>query len=144
LVEHVVLEIPNQNKIGLTIIDGMFPSVLPRGFTNYHTLGHVEASVHRKEIIEEDEKTITKEWGKISSRKNQIIKDSLIFFPFLKNANYAKSLYVTRAVEPYRDLDDARHTEIKNHGMGFYSIFSGKIITCVTAAKQLRKIIQES
>lgn len=144
LVEHVVLEIANENKIGLTIMDGLFPSILPRGLTNYFTLGHVENSIHRRDVIDEGEKIITKKWGKIRSKKIKIIKESLNYFPFLKNADYVESLYVTRVVEPHRDFDDARLTEIKNHGSGFYSIFGGKIITCVTTAKQLKKIIEDS
>jgi len=143
LVELNIITLPIQDKIGLTIMDGPFTCILPMGRTKYFTLGHVDASVHRREIVDVQEDIVVKKWGKIKSKKDQIIERSFEFFPILKDATYIKSLYVTRVVNPQHESDDARPTEIRNHGNGFVSVFAGKIITCVTTARKISKILGE-
>lgn len=144
LVELLIIKLPIKGKIGLTIMDGPFTCVLPMGETGYFTLGHVDASVHRREIVEEEEMSVVKNWGRITTRKDKIINTSLEFLPFLKDTNYIKSLYITRTVNPENEKDDGRPTEIKDHGFGFYSIFAGKIITCVSTAKKVRTLLEKS
>jgi hypothetical protein len=144
LVELNIITLPIKGNIGLTIMDGPFTSILPTGQTKYFTLGHVEASVHSREIVDESENEVIKKWGKIHSKKNEIIKKSSDFLPFLKDSTYIKSLYVTRVVKPKREFDDARPTEINDHGHGFFSIFAGKIITCVTTARKINKLLESN
>lgn len=141
LVELLIIKLPVRGKIGVTVMDGPFTCILPLWETGYFTLGHVEASVHQRETIDEEEAPVVKEWGRIRSKKEKIIKDSLEFLPILKDATFIRSLYITRAVNPENEIDDGRPTEIKKHGSGFFSVFAGKIVTCITTAKELARII---
>ena len=44
----------------------------------------------------------------------------------------------------YVDSTDERPTEITDHGSGIYSIFAGKVITCVDAAKKIANILSDN
>jgi hypothetical protein len=46
-------------------------------------------------------------------------------------------MYTIRAVLKDRDHDDARPTLVNHEGGNIYSLFSGKIDTCVRASKML-------
>jgi type IV pilus assembly protein PilB len=52
-------------------------------------------------------------------------------------------MYTIRTVLPMREHDDARPSYITKHSDRLYSIFSGKIGTCVDIANELVKIINE-
>ncbi len=51
------------------------------------------------------------------------------------------SMYTIRAVLKDRDYDDARPTLVKHEEDNVYSLFSGKIDTCVNAGRELIKVI---
>ena len=59
------------------------------------------------------------------------------WFPFLEKAEYVRSVFVTLPVEKKSLVSDARPTEVTDHGFGCFSVLSGKIITAVSAAKQI-------
>jgi len=141
--ELLELEIPEQDKIGLTIMDGEFSSVLPRGEKkNRFTLGHVDASVLER-VIGDDLDSAVMSYKNTKSNKYDILKRGIEDFPFLKKANLVKSLYVTRVVKPDVDDTDERPSEITDYGNGMYSIFGGKVITCVNIGKKIFELISE-
>lgn len=141
-IELLELEIPNQNKIGLTIMDGEFSSVLPRGNKETFTLGHVKESVLKAVISEDlDVSVMTNEHTE--SNRERILKKGIEDFPFLKDAKVVKSLFVTRVVKPDVEETDERPSEITKYGNGMYSIFGGKVITCVEIARKVADMIKE-
>jgi len=140
--ELLEIEIPNQEKIGLTIMDGEFSSVLPRGNKGTFTLGHVKESVLKAVISDDlDVSVMTNEQTK--SNREGIMREGIKDFPFLKNAKVVKSLFVTRVVKPNVEATDERPSEITDYGNGMYSIFGGKVITCVEIAKKIVQKIEE-
>ena len=62
--------------------------------------------------------------------------------PFLKDAKIIKSMYSTRIIKAYHDNDDARLTEITDHGADIYSIFAGKVVTAVKTARDIAQRIR--
>lgn len=52
-------------------------------------------------------------------------------------------MYTFRAVLADRDHDDARPTLVNHEGDNVYTLFSGKIDTCVEASKELIRKINE-
>ena len=44
LQELNIVALPPGIRLGVTVMDGVFPSIIPMGRTNYHILAHVEAS----------------------------------------------------------------------------------------------------
>ena len=65
-------------------------------------------------------------------------------FPFLKKAIFIRSMFVTRVVKSDVGNTDERPSEITDYGNGMYSIFGGKVITCVDIAKEINEIIMEN
>jgi len=142
LVELLELFIPKTEKIGLTIMDGEFSSVLPRGDKGTFTLGHVDASV-LKRIVSDDIDPIVMAEENTESNKEKILRRGIEDFPFLKDAKIIRSMYITRVVKPYVDKTDERPSEITEYGNGMYSVFGGKVITCVDIAKKLSDLIKQ-
>jgi len=141
--ELLELEIPNQDKIGLTIMDGEFSSLLPRGEKGTFTLGHVRESV-LKAVISDDLDPVVMTSEKTSSNREGIMREGIKDFPFLKDARIVKSLFVTRVVKPDVEATDERPSEITHYGNGIYSIFGGKVITSVDIGRKVaRMVIQE-
>lgn len=142
LMELLELYVPNSPKIGLTIMDGAFSSLLPRGEKGTFTLGHVDASVLKVFIGDDiDPILITEE--KIKSNREEILRKGIEDYPFLKDAVVVKSLYVTRVVKANVEATDERPSEITSYGNGIYSIFGGKIITCINIAMRVASLIEE-
>ncbi|MBS3128352.1 FAD-dependent oxidoreductase [Candidatus Woesearchaeota archaeon] len=140
LIELLEVQLPHKELFGATIVDGEFPSILPRGTRGTFTLGHVRASV-LKGIISKEQDVSVMSNKKISSHRNQIIQESALYLPLLQKAKVLNSLFVTRVVKAHQEADDARPTEITEYGSNIYSIFAGKIITCVQTAEDLAKRI---
>ncbi len=142
LMELLELHIPIDKKIGLTIMDGEFSSVLPRGEKGTFTLGHVDASV-LKRIISDELDPFDMTLKNAETNKDEILKRGVEDYPFLKDAKVLKSLFVTRVVKPDVEDTDERPSEITEYGNGLYSIFGGKVITCIEIAKRVTKLIIE-
>ena len=66
------------------------------------------------------------------------------FFPKIKNAKYVGSMFTVRVVPPRVEDTDERPTLVKKINEKIITVFSGKITTCVEAAKEVKKIIQEN
>jgi len=72
---------------------------------------------------------------------DKFIKSTIEFFPEIKDAKYVGSMFTIRAVPPRSDDTDERPTLVTKINEKIISIFSGKITTCVEAAKQVEEII---
>ncbi|MDO8625650.1 MAG: FAD-dependent oxidoreductase, partial [Candidatus Diapherotrites archaeon] len=130
LVELLEIRLPSSKRFGLTLIDGEFSSVLPRGSGDTFTLGHVKESV-LKEIVSDDAQKDLLFSGEMRSNREGILRAGAADFPILSDAVVVRSIFVPRIVKAGVDATDERPTEITDHGHGIYSIFGGKVITCV-------------
>ena len=139
--EEVLIPIFNYNmkKVGVTVMDGEFCSIMPKGLKeNQFLLYHVKESVLQKQ---------TGFFNSLAPQKtlNQaietILSASTPYYPFLKEVKIDGYWKDTRVVK--RNLDDERLTEIKSYDnlKGYYSIFSGKVTTCVKTAMELKATI---
>ncbi len=136
LQELDIIELPIKNRLGVTIQDGEFPSFLPLGRTNYYLLAHVKTSqLIRK--VSSGTAPILNRVGFIESNWSNIIESCSEYITLLKKAAYVRSIFVDRVVDATRFDDDARMTDITDHGSGCWSIFAAKIITCETTAKNV-------
>lgn len=141
LMELLEIELPIKGKIGLSVMDGQFSTFLPRGAKNTFALGHVRESV-LKQIASDDLDTGLVESENLISNKEKIFEESIKNYPILKKAKFIKSIFVTRVVKAGVGSTDERPTEITEHGNGIYSIFGGKVITCVETAKKLGEMLR--
>ena len=67
----------------------------------------------------------------------KLFKKAKSGFPFLEKAEVIDVRYVLRAVNANREHDDARPSDITYHGFGCWSILGGKIVNCVSTAKEI-------
>lgn len=127
------------NSFGITIMDGPFCSLMPKGISpNQFILYHVKHSVLETHV---GDKNIP--WMPIKGFPDlDILEHSKQFFPLLDDMELIDSWITTRIVLPQQEIDDARPTLTIQHGNSIYSLFSGKLTTCVSAAKDLLKLIQ--
>jgi len=136
LQEFAIISFKNNDRIGLTVMDGNFPSVLPIGNTHYHLLAHVSESQLIKEI---NLKNNLYKNNYIFTNYNLILNESKKYLSLLENSIYHRSLLSSRVV--VKNTNDTRTSDIIEHGKGFYSIFGAKIISSQYIAIQLAQKI---
>jgi hypothetical protein len=122
------------DRIGLTVMDGPFCSVMPKGFEkDTFLLYHAKYSIIEEKI---DGKLLKN--ADLTKCTAQIINDSIKYFPFLNNANFNQYWRTNRAI-PINN-NDQRLSEIITYkeNPNFITIFSGKVTTSVKIAKQIK------
>ena len=72
----------------------------------------------------------------------EFISTAKEFFPEIISAKHIGSMFTYRAVPPRVEKTDERPTIVKEVDSKVINIFSGKITTCVEAAKVVEKIIE--
>jgi len=119
----------NFKKIGLTIMDGNFCSVMPKGFdTNHFLLYHVKHSVVQENIINESINL---------KREMQILYDDCVkYYPFIKHTRIVDCYKTVRSI-PINYNDERLSKVLTYSNKNVISVFSGKVTTCVKIAKQI-------
>lgn len=128
----------NIERVGLTVMDGPFCSIMPKGFTkNHFLLYHAKYS-----IVCDTENSSINIKNNILENIDIIFTDSMKYFPFLKNVKHVDHWRTIRAI-PINNNDE-RLSEIityKNNP-NFITVFSGKVSTAIKIAKQIRHGLQ--
>lgn len=141
LQELDVVELPLERRVGVTVQDGPFPSIIPMAHTNRYLMAHVIESQLIREISSERAPLLGRV-GYIESNWDGVLKACAEYIPLLRKAVYVKSIFVDRVVDSARLGDDSRVTEVVEHGSGCWSVFSAKVITCVTTARRLHEALR--
>lgn len=142
LKEVIIVKIKHPQTTAVTVMDGPFATFIPIGHDNLYTFGDVPLSVHEEYAFSDSALKIEKKLKKLKTRWLEMQKRSSKWLPIIKSAQYVGSMFVILPVEPASDPNNARPTVITNHGHGCWSVLSGKIITCVSAARTILKEIQ--
>jgi subtilase family serine protease len=137
-----------KNK-SIVIMDGPFMCIDPLANTDLHLLCNVQHEIHQTnvgkfhEIQKKYEHLLDNGIIKNPSHTNydKFIKSSIEFFPEIKDAEYIGSMFTIRAVPPRAENTDERPTLVTKINEKVISIFSGKITTCVEAARQVEEMI---
>lgn len=152
IVEKPVIDLQGELKgFGCVILDGPFCSLDPLGSTTWHVLGHVDhAIIHRNVGIVPD----IPPWVFPYTNRGFIHRPNIAvsvaermgeaavrYIPALNNAGHVGSYFMTRAVLPDRDHDDARPTIVTQPAENIINIFSGKMATAVEAARQVCSLL---
>tara|TARA_B110000014_G_scaffold254632_1_gene235445 strand:+ start:324 stop:1373 length:1050 start_codon:yes stop_codon:yes gene_type:complete len=153
LCEKPVVKLPKsfKNK-SIVIMDGPFMCIDPLANTDLHLLCNVQHEIHQTNVgkfhqIKQDYSHLLDNGVvKNPSHTNydKFIKSTIEFFPEIKEAEYVGSMFTIRAVPPRSDDTDERPTLVTKINEKIISIFSGKITTCVEAAKQVEEIIMKN
>lgn len=125
---------------GITIMDGPFCSIVPKGFNKgEYILSHVSHSVAQSHLGYEKP-----EWNTLDGNiEKDIVDFCKAYYPVLEKAELKESWITTKMVLPNQDIDDARPTLVLQHENNVYSLFSGKVTTCITAAENLLANIKQ-
>ena len=152
LCEKPVIKLPEQyrNK-SIVIMDGPFMCIDPLGNTDYHIMGNVVHAIHSTNVgkfpeydLKFDE-LLNKGIVKNPSITNidKFINSAKKFFIDIDKAEHIGSMYTFRTVLPDRDGDDARPTLVEKIDDKIFSMFSGKIGTCVDASKEVLRQLKD-
>jgi hypothetical protein len=147
--EKPVVRLPREYRgKSIVIMDGPFMCLDPYGQRN-HVLGNVVHAIHETNIGEEpivsDELKQYLNKGVIEKPKHtnidKFIKTGKRFFKDFHKLKHIGSMYTIRTVQKNRDHDDARPSLVSHEGGNVYSLFSGKIDTCVDSANELIRML---
>jgi len=146
LCEKPVIKLPKQYKNkSVVIMDGPFMCIDPYGDTGWHVMGNVVHAIHNTNVgkFSEYDKKFDDLLNKGIVKNppitniNKFIESAKMFFKDIEKAKHIGSMFTFRTVLPNRDKDDARPTMVEKINNKMFSIFSGKIGTCVNAAEEV-------
>jgi hypothetical protein len=121
-------------KIGLTVMDGPFCSIMPRGKNeNEFLLYHAKYSIVQETI----EDTIIPKQN-VEKQVKEIIKDSERYFPFLKGAKFGENWRSIRVIPITTNSERLSRIITYPDHPNFITVFSGKVSTCIKVAKQIK------
>lgn len=150
LCEKPVIKLPEQYKNkSVVIMDGPFMCIDPMGDTDFHVMGNVVHAIHSTNVgkfPEYDEKfdeLLNKGIVENPSITNidKFIDSAKKFFIDIDKSEHIGSMYTIRTVLPNKDKDDARPTLVEKPNDKTFTIFSGKIGTCVSVAEEILEYI---
>jgi len=129
----------------IVVMDGPFMCVDPYGRTGLSLLGNVVHAIHYSNVghFPKVPVSMTRDLNQgfvtnpSESNLDLFIKTGKEYIPSLANAEYKGSMYTVRAVLPNMDDTDGRPTIVSSGGSKVINVFSGKIDTCVMAAKDI-------
>ena len=151
LCEKPIFRLPKiyQNK-SIVIMDGPFMAIDPYGNSNNHVMGNVVHAIHARNIGHSP--TIPPGFENLLNKgiiKNppitnvaNFIKSAMPFFPDIEKAVHIGSMYTFRTVKPNYEKSDARPTLVELFNPNIVGVFSGKICTCLAAAKAIANLIE--
>lgn len=149
LCEKPVIRLGNRYKNkSYVILDGEFCCIDPLEYTDTHVMGHVKHAIHHTNVGK---------FPEIPSQFKDVLNMGLVKNPPITNIKrfiqsgkeffvdfdpiHVGSMFTIRTVLPNKHETDERPTYITKHNDKLYSVFSGKIATCVDIANQLIKMI---
>jgi predicted dehydrogenase len=124
-------------QLSVTVLDGPFSSLVGIGGDEF-LLSHIHDSVSRSLIPDDG---MPPQWGELPTNRANMLRHSARYFPVLSQASDVQSRFATRTVNAFARDFDARPTVITDHGFGCWSLLGGKIITCVTNAREIAAAI---
>lgn len=140
-VEALMIKLPIP-RISLAVMDGPFTNMVPTGEDGIFTLVHIKESLHKRFIPVNG--LVPESWLRHpKSRARIILQKSQQWIPILKKAEYLESRYVFRGVNAYHEYDDARPSDITEHGFGCWSVLGGKIVNTISIARSVAKKIRK-
>ena len=127
----------------LTIMDGKFISLMPLAGKDNENLLLIYDVLHS--VTNETLGYFYDDSKKYESNFSKMISYAEIYYPFIRELKYVKSLWGSRPI-PYESAGDQRTTRIVSYkeAPGIYSILEGKFISApLIAIKLLKKIKQD-
>ena len=131
ITEIALMQMPVElEKLGVTVIDGPFFSIMPFPSRKLHTLSHVRYTPHMSWLDQRGMDPYAKlaNYDKLT-RSDRMIRDAQRYLPGIKRAIYKESLFEVKTVLVKNEVDDGRPILFEKYPElpGFYSVLGGKI-----------------
>ena len=150
LCEKIVVSLPDQfrNK-SIVILDGPFMCIDPYGSTGLFLMGNVVHAIHQANIgkyplINNKYKNLLNK-GIIKNPEitnfSEFIRSTKVFIPLISKAKHIGSMFTIRTVLPNKESTDERPTIVREINMKTFTVFSGKLVSCINAADEVSKMI---
>jgi hypothetical protein len=150
LCEKPVVRLPREfSGKSIVIMDGPFMCVDPFGSTGLHLLGNVVHAIHERSVGK-----LPEAGGEFRplldsgivrnppvTNFGRFIESASEFMPLIRKAEHVGSMFTVRAVLPGLEATDARPTLVECMDGRLISVFSGKLSSCVEAARQVSEIV---
>ena len=136
----IQMDIP---RVGVTIMDGPFMTLLPYGKSDNFLLYNVEHSIIEKNVATQiDPNWLMPEVGPFSRVDKHQYFEKMIslcceFVPALATAKIKGFLEGPRMVLAHRDHTDTRPSMVTNYEESYYTVMAGKIDHCMWVADEL-------
>jgi glycine/D-amino acid oxidase-like deaminating enzyme len=144
ITEISLIQVPTPLKDkAITIMDGLFFSLMPFPSRNAHSLSHVRYTPHQswsdKEEIVETQKIFQQ--SQRNSHFPYMLKDAQRYVPHLEKAKYLDSFYEVKTVLTQNEIDDGRPILFKqDYGLkNFFVIMGGKIDNVYDVIERLKE-----
>lgn len=150
LYENLIIDLPKEYKNkSFIILDGDYVCISPYWNTWYSTVVDVKNSIHSDEIGEKltipdhfneilDKWIIKDSW---ITNKVEIVKTLQKFFKHIDIGQYVGSIFTYKVILPWSNLNVDRPTYINKIWEKKIEVFSGKVVSCVAAAEEIKKMI---
>ncbi len=137
LKELPVVRLPTQTRVSVTIMDGPFLTLVPMAEISVFTLGDVPRSICEIRFSDGGIPWTKEEIESRTSRFHEMKEANPFYIPIIAKAHRLHSMFTILPILPNSDVTDERLTAVTSHGEGLWSVFEGKIVTCVRAAKEV-------
>lgn len=146
VVERFVVLLPESFQgVSVVVVDGPFGCIDPLDETPLHIMGHVVYANHventgyrpviPRHLLSLIDRGIIR--NPPVSRYKEAVEDLARYIPEVEKAVYVGSSFVVRAVLAHQEKTDARPTLVRHLDEQVSTIFSGKLGTCVAAARAI-------
>lgn len=135
-------------RVGVTIMDGPFMTLLPYGASPHSLLYHVENTVIAREtgvVLDPDWLDETKNpFSRIDQKDffNSMLEKCKQYIPSVAGAQLVGFLHGPRMVLAKKDDTDARPSMINSYGNNYHTVFSGKIDHCIWVADEVAERVR--
>lgn len=150
LCEKPVVRLPATfARHSVVIMDGPFMCIDPLGRSDLFVLGNVVHAIHASHVgvlpAFDGPLMALLDRGVVADPPvtafPKFISSASEFFDGIEEAVHVGSMFTIRSVPAYKDATDERPTLVRRHDDRLFSIFSGKIGTCVGAARALKSML---
>ena len=114
-------------KIGVTIVDGDFLTILPKGFSDNSLIYAPGPSVMKQSVYLQEVLDFNSSLKNIDSFADNLLSRFTLYFPKVKLDKIEDKLVTIRNIESDSQLTDKRVSKIEKISSNYYSIRSGKV-----------------
>ena len=130
-------------RVGVTIMDGPFMTILPHGKSKNFLLYNVVHTLIEKNIATQiDPAWLTPETAPFSGVNKMRYFEKMIslckeYLPALARAKVTGFLEGPRMVQAHSENSDARHSAVTSYDDSYFTVFAGKIDHCMWVADEV-------